>query len=573
MNRALALLIALGFVAQSWGQVLYWVSVRGEAGPHEIRLLDGPNVIMAFDQASEAQGSAWGYRDGATDRAGHMYFGWEGGVRRHDLGTGALDPTFAIDGAAPGGIGTWRALAFDPTGDGGAGSLWTASLGSALAEVDLAGNVLTLFPNAGWLIMGLAYDETDGGLWGQLSDGAVIKIDTETGTIVGGVGWPSAFTPPSGRGLSGLCDGTGRLGAVGGSGPSQAGVYDTGGVMVHGPWGMLGDGVYGIAPVHGSLAVPTIIDHECIDLSAVPAQWVEQAKASFRMAYGHTSHGSQIVSGMNVIKEPPGSLYWWDHDGTLGGLSLWDGTPTGDLGHNGDLTWEQRTRTLLEQAGNDRNAIMWSWCGGCSDNTVAGINTYLSAMNQLEMDYSQVRFVYMTGHLDGGGAEGNLHARNSQIRAYCLAHDKVLFDFADIESYDPDADTYYLELYANDECYYWVEGVRHNWAEEWCALHPGECSTCSCAHSRSLNCDMKGRAFWWMMARMAGWPGPQIELGDLDCDGDVDFDDIDPFVTALGGQAAYEAAFPDCDWLHGDCDEDGDVDFDDINPFVALLGS
>ncbi len=59
--------------------------------------------------------------------------------------------------------------------------------------------------------------------------------------------------------------------------------------------------------------------------------------------------------------------------------------------------------------------------------------------------------------------------------------------------------------------------------------------------------------------------------GDMDCDGDVDFDDIDPFVLALSGQAGYEAAYPDCHWLSADADGDGDVDFDDIDPFVALL--
>jgi hypothetical protein len=32
------------------------------------------------------------------------------------------------------------------------------------------------------------------------------------------------------------------------------------------------------------------------------------------------------------------------------------------------------------------------------------------------------------------------------------------------------------------------------------------------------------------------------QLGDLNCDGKVDFDDIDPFVLALGGPAAYYAA-------------------------------
>jgi len=63
------------------------------------------------------------------------------------------------------------------------------------------------------------------------------------------------------------------------------------------------------------------------------------------------------------------------------------------------------------------------------------------------------------------------------------------------------------------------------------------------------------------------------QLGDLDCDGDVDFDDINPFVLALSGQAAYTAQYPDCVWYNADCDEDGDVDFDDINPFVSLIGN
>jgi probable HAF family extracellular repeat protein len=60
--------------------------------------------------------------------------------------------------------------------------------------------------------------------------------------------------------------------------------------------------------------------------------------------------------------------------------------------------------------------------------------------------------------------------------------------------------------------------------------------------------------------------------GDLNCDGVVDFFDIDPLVIALGGQPAYDAAVPDCRWLNADCDSDGDVDFFDIDPFVALLG-
>jgi len=133
-------------------------------------------------------------------------------------------------------------------------------------------------------------------------------------------------------------------------------------------------------------------------------------------------------------------------------------------------------------------------------------------MNQLETDYPGVTFVYMTGHLDGTGVAGNLHVRNNQIRDYCIANNKVLFDFADIESYDPDGN-YYLDRGADDNCNY--DGG--NWAIEWCAAHPGNslCDWCDCAHSQPLNCNLKARAFWWMLARLAGWDGGVVEEGEL----------------------------------------------------------
>ncbi|MBK9127920.1 MAG: agmatine deiminase family protein [Phycisphaerales bacterium] len=78
----------------------------------------------------------------------------------------------------------------------------------------------------------------------------------------------------------------------------------------------------------------------------------------------------------------------------------------------------------------------------------------------------------------------------------------------------------------------------------------------------------------------SGWNIDDVELigiptltpGDTDCDGDIDFDDIDPFIAALSGEAAYLAQYPDCYWLNADCNGDGLVDFNDIDAFVSLLG-
>ncbi len=59
--------------------------------------------------------------------------------------------------------------------------------------------------------------------------------------------------------------------------------------------------------------------------------------------------------------------------------------------------------------------------------------------------------------------------------------------------------------------------------------------------------------------------------GDLNCDGTVEFGDINPFVLALANAVQYASAYPDCDINTGDINGDGLVDFGDINPFVALL--
>ncbi|MEW6186744.1 MAG: hypothetical protein AB1585_13500 [Thermodesulfobacteriota bacterium] len=267
--------------------------------------------------------------------------------------------------------------------------------------------------------------------------------------------------------------------------------------------------------LRSSWAGAIIIDHTCTDLAKVPQAWIDKARADLRVTYGHTSHGSQLVTGIYAFRGTVGSAYYYTYSGSGYNATVFlndYGIPgASDLGNPNRTAWATATRNLLNRDGGcNRNVVIWSWCGQV-DGTEAEIAQYLSLMDQLERDFPNVKFVYMTGHLNGTGVNGNVNQRNEQIRRFCRENNKILFDFADIESFNPDGNINFMLLNANDECYY---TGGYNWADQWIAANPGSpltqlAASCgSCAHSRRLNCILKGRAFWWMMARLAGWPGP-----------------------------------------------------------------
>ncbi len=258
----------------------------------------------------------------------------------------------------------------------------------------------------------------------------------------------------------------------------------------------------------------TIVNHTSIDLDGIPENWIDQAKQTLHIAYGHTSHGSQLTDGMTGLIQWKGTLYAWNSGGVGGALDLRDFNGNfGNLGVAADLgnpdrtAWESATRTYLNQ-NPDINVIIWSWCGQV-DGSQSDIQLYLDLMDGLEDDYPDVKFVYMTGHTDGTPLTGNVPTRNKQIRDYCLANNKILYDFSDIESYDPDG-AYFGDKLVNDACDYDSngDGVRDsNWAINWQNAHPGEWYNCNSAHSQPLNANMKAYAAWHLWARLAGWDG------------------------------------------------------------------
>lgn len=246
-----------------------------------------------------------------------------------------------------------------------------------------------------------------------------------------------------------------------------------------------------------------VIDHTCTTLANVPTQYIESAKATLKILHGHKEYGGQVTAGMKEINVAPTTYSTTGANGSLSYQEYYN-----DIGTGGDLTFATAIRNKLNSPFNDRNVVMWAWNGGVSGNTEAGINAYLNEMAKLETEYPNVKFIYMTGHLDGSLSTGNLHTLNNIIRDFCVINKKILFDFGDLDRFDPDGIDY-LDLYGDNACNFVANGQTRNWAIEWCADNPGKCTSCNCTNSQSLNCDLKARAFWWMMARIAGWTGDQ----------------------------------------------------------------
>jgi hypothetical protein len=259
------------------------------------------------------------------------------------------------------------------------------------------------------------------------------------------------------------------------------------------------------APSCGDLAIGThlrsapgdrIIDHLDANVAGITDARADEARDKLRIAYWHTSHGSQVTEGMEPMDEFYGDTGRYD----LGGLDgpFYDDKYETDLGNS---SWDDITRDWLD-GHPEVNVVMWSWCGQVSGSSKADIEDYLARMSALEAERPRVAFVYMTGHSDGGGLEGNLHLRDQQIREYCEDNDKWLFDFYDIECYDPDG-RYFGDKHVADSCDY--DGG--NWATEWQAAHaegPGrDWWECGSAHSQPLNANQKAKAAWQLWCAIA----------------------------------------------------------------------
>ncbi len=273
--------------------------------------------------------------------------------------------------------------------------------------------------------------------------------------------------------------------------------------------------IYAIPVVHSipvSRATPVIsdwpggliIDHTCIDLESIPAEWIQAAQTNVRVHYAHTSHGSQITTGLTRIESADATYSQVSITGSLpteeGALCILDGNPPHSY-ITPDLYWETDDGIAITQQTLDDNPTitvsMWAWCTQLNYYDSTAVQQYLDAMSALEEANPDVTFVYMTCNAQASDAEGyNRWLNNEIIREYCATNNKVLFDFADLDAWSNGEQNTYQ---------YSVDGTTYT-----VPLEHEDFNGDQAGHTTYTSCEQKGRAFWWLVASLAGWNAPTV---------------------------------------------------------------
>ena len=248
-----------------------------------------------------------------------------------------------------------------------------------------------------------------------------------------------------------------------------------------------------------------IIDHNCLNIDQIPLAVIDDVQENIKWQYAHLSHGSQLLCGMTEI-ENQNSLYDIAVGGSFNGYPdpivppFLPNVPgalciyNGNCGYTIDNTnyWKpEESGHCTENTLNSNptlNVSAYCWCEELDGFTESEVQEYLDAMTAYELQFPTVTFVYFTSNAKANGAAGyNRHLRCDQIREYCIANNKVLFDFEDLDCwYNGEHSTY---LYNGEEI-----PIQHDFFD-------GQ----ECGHINYYGYLNKGKAAWWMMARIRGW--------------------------------------------------------------------
>ena len=276
-------------------------------------------------------------------------------------------------------------------------------------------------------------------------------------------------------------------------------------------------------------------------LRSIPKEFIDKARTTLHIAYQHTSHGTHVSRGLFGLPDykngdaalfgitnnapEPGKLDF--HDYAISSYAA-PGETAIDLSAN-ETAFIQATRNFLDDDANDDiNVIMWSWCN-IAGHQVA--TNYLPGMDALISEYSEggtkigtgpgkiqhpVTFIFMTGHANKGSNTGDGNPKNQAelILEHCMRNGYYCLDYYSIDSHDM-GDNYWedtgdngnSDLYGGNFYVDWQNAHERgtDWYEN--KSSPGGSVEFGAHNSQHITANRKAFAMWWIMARIAGWDG------------------------------------------------------------------
>jgi len=222
------------------------------------------------------------------------------------------------------------------------------------------------------------------------------------------------------------------------------------------------------SPLSGSI----IVDHTCTDLDTIPDSAIQEAR-KMSSVLRHASVGNNISAGLDDLQSM---------DGKYDRANL-------RFSNRGNPGWQAKVDDLDTYVAQHLSEYAIFAQKFCFIDVGADWTYYRDHMEALEATYPDKVFVWWTMPLmtDLWGPAWDEY--NAAIRSYCLANDKILFDIADIESHDPAGNPVFSGVYE--------------------ALYPGY--TYDEGHLNETGRRRVAAAYWWLMARLAGWDGLAAE--------------------------------------------------------------
>jgi len=267
-------------------------------------------------------------------------------------------------------------------------------------------------------------------------------------------------------------------------------------------------------------------------LRAIPDAYINTARTTLHVAYFHTSHGTHVsygAFGLPGFKAGDATKFGITNNTTADANKLDFHDNYGPDLSQADADWpgwRNQVRAYLDDPANAAiNVMMWSWC----DISGHSVPSYLSSMQTLINEYgpggskigtgagqtrtTPVTFIFMTGHANPGAntGAGNPRDQAALITAYCDAHSYLCIDYYSIDTHAMNG-TYYEDTGDNGNSatggnFYQAWQDSHAVGVDWYENRssPGGGVTYGAHNTQHITANRKAFAFWWVLARIAGY--------------------------------------------------------------------